>query len=194
MGVGGAAMAVAVADTVLMTENLLRIPAVIAHGRFVRALILENVILSIVLKLLAISLALAGILELWTAILFDIGSLVFVVSNGTRALLTKRTFTAEAESGPEVVPEEPKSGNAEEVQESSAPMPVEARQSFIDRATFAGHEADGFRGSVFSSLLITEETGAVEMKEENVDEPRMSLVGEPLLSQARGSLFALPTF
>lgn len=186
-------MAVAAADMVLMNDNLLRIPAVIAHGRFVRALILENVIFSIVLKFLAISLALAGILELWTAVLFDIGSLVFVVSNGTRALLTQRTFAFETQPGStekfsKVEVNEDARENKSPLQ-ATTPMPIGTRQSFINRATFSGHDADGFRGSVFSSLLITEETGAVEMKEQNIDEPRMSLIGEPLLGNGRRSLF-----
>jgi hypothetical protein len=170
MGAGGAAMAVAVADMVLMSENLLRIPAAIQQGRLTRAIILENVIFSIAAKLIAIILASIGVLELWHAILFDIGSLIVVICNGCRPLYCEKMFAQysvpqekKEERPPTIadVESQKKSLLAAEIspfRESAMPRPSVRNK----RASFTG-DVDGFRASSFSSLLITEETGVVEI-------------------------------
>lgn len=89
MGAAGSAMAVKAADIVLMSDNLTKLPSTIAMGKLTRALIFENVIFSVAVKLVAIVLALTGFLELWHAILIDIGTLLVVICNGTRPLCSK---------------------------------------------------------------------------------------------------------
>lgn len=181
MGAGGAAMAVATADMVLMSENLLRLPAAVQQGRLTRAIILENVIFSIIAKLIAIVLATIGILELWHAVLFDIGSLIFVICNGCRPLYCEEMFARYAlpDNGKGVERNEEKRSTAaaalsiadiEAKRKSllaSETSPIKdiplRRPSVRNRSSFIGYDVDGSRASTFSSLLITEETGVVEI-------------------------------
>ena len=88
MGSGGSAMAVKTADVVLMSDNLTKLPAVIAIGRMARDIIFQNVCFSIVIKLGAILLATVGYIRLWHAIFIDVGTLLVVIANGTRPLYT----------------------------------------------------------------------------------------------------------
>lgn len=89
MGAAGSAMAVKAADVVLMTDNLTKLSATIEMGKLTRALIFENVIFSVAVKILAIVLALTGYMLLWHAILIDIGTLLVVIANGVRPLFSK---------------------------------------------------------------------------------------------------------
>ena len=163
-------MAVAVADVVLMSENLLRIPAAVQLGRLTRAIILENVTFSIAVKIIAVSLAFTGYLELWHAVLFDIGSLLAVIGNGMRPLYCEELF--ERFSVPPAKMEE-KSPTASDIESrktvllSSEISPFRdhalPRPSVREKASFISSNVDGFRASSFSSLLISEETGVVEI-------------------------------
>jgi hypothetical protein len=170
MGAGGAAMAVAVADMVLMSENLLRIPAAIQLGRLARYIILENVGFSIAMKLLAISLAFAGYLDLWHAVLFDIGSLMVVIANGIRPLYCEKLFESFSLPPKKLEEKSPTYGDIESTKNillsaETSPFKDHAlpRASVRARASFLGEDEGGCRGSSFSSLLITEETGVVEI-------------------------------
>ena len=82
-------MAVNAADVVMMTDNLTKLPSTLAMGKLTRALIYENVILSVAVKLLAIVLALTGYLLLWHAIFIDVGTLFVVICNGVRPLCSR---------------------------------------------------------------------------------------------------------
>ncbi len=89
MGAAGSAMAVKAAQVVLMSNNLTKIASTIRMGQLTRALIFENVIFSIAVKIVAIVLAMTGYMELWHAILIDIGTLIIVIVNGSRPLASK---------------------------------------------------------------------------------------------------------
>lgn len=163
-------MAVAVADIVLMSENLLRIPASVQLGRLVRAIIIENITLSVAMKIVAVVLALLGMLDLWEAVLFDIGSLLLVITNGCRPLNCKNIFDQYA------MPDE--KGQLQKVAHLNSDIETPAllssefspfkghvlpRPSVRSKTTFMNQNVAGYRGSSFSSLLITEETGVVEI-------------------------------
>ena len=100
MGAGGSAMAAQAADVVIMSENLLRLPSCVQLCRDARSVIVQNCVFSIVIKLVAIVLAIIGMLNLWQAVLIDVGSLLVVVGNGSIVLFN----TSFAESD---IPEEP---------------------------------------------------------------------------------------
>jgi hypothetical protein len=87
MGANGSAMAVKAADVVMMSSNLTKLSSTIVIGKLTRALILENVVFSVVVKIVAIVLAMTGYMLLWHAILIDIGTLLVVIGNGIRPLL-----------------------------------------------------------------------------------------------------------
>jgi len=83
MGAGGSAMAAEAADVVLLSNNLLKLPATIKLCQLSRNIIIFNCSLAIGIKILAVALALIGILTLWAAILVDVGTLLVVTFAGT---------------------------------------------------------------------------------------------------------------
>ena len=89
MGAAGSAMAVRAAEVVLMSNNLTKLASTIRMGQLTRALIFENVYFSIAVKLMAMCLAMSGYMKLWHAILVDIGTLLIVILNGSRPLMSK---------------------------------------------------------------------------------------------------------
>ena len=60
MGANGSAMAVTAADVVLMTDNLLMVPAAIELCRYAKMAMMENCVLVLGIRVIAIFLALAG--------------------------------------------------------------------------------------------------------------------------------------
>eukprot|EP01040_Poterioochromonas_malhamensis_P008920 gene8920-9657_t len=84
MGAGGSAMAVTSADVVLMSDNLMLLPAAIKLCRLARSTMIQGFVFAVAVKIVAIVLAILGLLEFWHAIVIDIGSLIIVVINGMR--------------------------------------------------------------------------------------------------------------
>lgn len=99
MGVGGSAMAAAAADIVMMSDNLLKLPATIQLCRQSRNLIIQNCSFSIGFKIIGVVFALMGKLKLWQAMLIDVGSLLVVIANGSQPLIsTVYLFKQQVES------------------------------------------------------------------------------------------------
>ena len=86
MGAGGSAMAVASADMILMTDNLLLIPSAVELCRLACTVVVQNFAFAIAVKIAAIVLALMGGMHFWQAVLVDMGTLLFVIGNGIRPL------------------------------------------------------------------------------------------------------------
>lgn len=163
-------MAVEVADMVLMSENLLRIPATIQLGQLARVIVLENIAFSIAMKLVAVILAFSGHLDLWHAVLFDIGSVLVVIANGIRPLYSEQLFESYSLPTAKHQKETRKVRDVESqkialLSSEMRPFNEHAlpRASVRAKARFVGHDIDGYRASSFSSLLITEETGVVDI-------------------------------
>lgn len=57
---GGTAMAAAAADIVMMSDNLMRLPAAIKLCRLARAIIIQNCSFSIAVKIIAVVFAIMG--------------------------------------------------------------------------------------------------------------------------------------
>lgn len=89
MGAGGAAMAVNAADVVLMSDKLSKLPASISMSKKCSTIILQNIFLSVGIKVAAMILAMLGYLVLWEAICIDIGALFIVLLNGLRPMNQK---------------------------------------------------------------------------------------------------------
>jgi Cd2+/Zn2+-exporting ATPase len=74
------------ADIVLMQDRIGMLSHAIGIARKTRTRIVENVALSLVLKLIFLGLAIPGLATLWMAVLADVGTTLIVTLNGMRIL------------------------------------------------------------------------------------------------------------
>jgi Zn2+/Cd2+-exporting ATPase len=86
MGAMGSDAAIETADIALMADDLLKLPWLIRHARRTLAVIQQNIVFALGVKLLFIGLAAAGIATLWMAIAADMGASLVVIGNGLRLL------------------------------------------------------------------------------------------------------------
>ena len=86
MGKRGTDVALETADVVLMSEDLMRIPAAIRLGRETRRVVRQNISVSLLVKALVLGLALLGYGSLWSAVAADMGASLLVIGNGLRLL------------------------------------------------------------------------------------------------------------
>ncbi len=84
MGAAGTDTALDTADVALMNDELMHIPAVIRLGRKARAIIGQNVVIAVGLKLIFLVLTFVGISNLWMAVFADTGASILVTLNGMR--------------------------------------------------------------------------------------------------------------
>jgi len=77
------------ADVVLMQDNLNDVALCLRVAKKSRAIIKQNIILSLVLKLAFLALAIPGFATLWMAVLADVGATLLVTLNGMRLLKEK---------------------------------------------------------------------------------------------------------
>ena len=89
MGGAGTAQALETADIALMADDIGRLPYAVKLARFARRLILQNVGLSIALKVAFLALAMFGTVTMWVAIFVDVGMMLIVTLNGMRPLRFK---------------------------------------------------------------------------------------------------------
>jgi len=87
----GAALAMETADVTLMDSHLTKLTYSIKMGRSVIRKIRENVLFSIVVKVVVLVLTLMNKVGLWAAIASDVGSMIIVTLNGMSLLPKKRT-------------------------------------------------------------------------------------------------------
>ncbi len=90
MGGAGTDTALETADIVLMADNLHKLPYTLDLSRATMQIIKQNIVFSIVIKVIAMALVFPGWLTLWMAVLSDTGAAVLVTLNALR-LLKKRT-------------------------------------------------------------------------------------------------------
>ena len=86
MGHSGTAQAMETADVVLMNDDLRRVPLALRIARKNRALVKQNIALSLGLKLAFLVLASSGFATLWLAVGADVGATLLVTINGMRML------------------------------------------------------------------------------------------------------------
>lgn len=89
MGAMGTDAAIETADIALMSDDLTKLPWLIAHSRRTLKIIKQNIAFALGLKVLFIALTLVGIASLWLAIAADTGASLLVIFNGLRLLRTK---------------------------------------------------------------------------------------------------------
>ena len=93
----GAALAMETADVTLLDSNLEKLACCIETGKRVTRKIKENVLFSIVVKLVVLGFAIAGMTQLWVAIASDVGSMILVTLNAM-AILPKRQKNSVSEN------------------------------------------------------------------------------------------------
>jgi len=86
MGAIGTDAAIETADVALMSDDLTKLPLLIRHSRRTLAVIKQNVVFALGLKLAFILLALGGLATLWMAIAADMGASLLVIANALRLL------------------------------------------------------------------------------------------------------------
>lgn len=100
MGALGSDAAIEAADAVICDDDPTKVPFAIALSRFTMALVRENLIFAIGIKVLILILSAFGFANLWLAIFADVGVLVLAILNAMRALRyqTPRYLKSEEES------------------------------------------------------------------------------------------------
>jgi Zn2+/Cd2+-exporting ATPase len=86
MGGGGTDASLETADIGLMADDLRKLPWLIRHSRRTRGIIVQNITLSLAVKVLFAVLAVVGLANLWMAIAADTGASLVVTFNGLRLL------------------------------------------------------------------------------------------------------------
>lgn len=86
MGGAGVDQALETADVVLMGDHLPLLPFVVRLSRSTRAIIVQNIAFSLLVKAVFMALALAGVATLWMAVFADVGASLIVVFNSMRLL------------------------------------------------------------------------------------------------------------
>lgn len=90
MGALGSDAAIEAADVVLMDDDPEKIAKAIRIARKCMAIVYENIIFALGIKLLCLGLGALGIAGLWLAIFADVGVMVLAVLNAIRALFVKK--------------------------------------------------------------------------------------------------------
>jgi Cd2+/Zn2+-exporting ATPase len=86
MGAAGTDTALETADVALMADDLGKLPFAVKLSRRTRAIIGQNVALSLGIKAVFLALALVGAATLWMAVFADVGTSLLVIFNGMRLL------------------------------------------------------------------------------------------------------------
>lgn len=86
MGAAGSDAAIETADVALMSDDLSKVPWLIAHSHRALAVIRQNIAISLVVKAVFVVLTFAGHASLWAAIAADMGASLLVIANGLRLL------------------------------------------------------------------------------------------------------------
>lgn len=89
LGPGGADVAKAAADVVMLHDSLARIPWALDLAHRARRILIQNLSVAIVSKLIFLALAITGLSTLWLAILADTGVSLAVIANALRMLTAK---------------------------------------------------------------------------------------------------------
>ncbi len=86
MGALGSDAAIETADVVIMTDSPSKIAEAISVGRRTRAIVWQNIILALVIKVVFIALGVAGIANMWMAVIGDMGVALLAVANAMRVM------------------------------------------------------------------------------------------------------------
>ncbi|MCV6601769.1 MAG: cation-translocating P-type ATPase [Cohaesibacter sp.] len=86
MGAVGSDAAIETADMALMSDDIGKLPWMIGQSRRTLGIIKQNILFSLVIKAVFVSLTLSGLASMWGAIVADVGTSLLVVGNALRLL------------------------------------------------------------------------------------------------------------
>ncbi len=86
MGALGSDAAIEAADVVLMDDNLRKLPLAVRISQKCMRIVKENIVFSLLIKLLCLIFAAVGYANMWWAVFADVGVMVIAVLNATRML------------------------------------------------------------------------------------------------------------
>ncbi len=86
MGAMGTDTAIETADVALMDDDLRKIPTFVRLSRATRAVLVQNIVLALAIKVVFVVLTLVGLGTMWMAVFADVGASLLVVFNGLRLL------------------------------------------------------------------------------------------------------------
>ncbi|MGY4531113.1 Cd2+/Zn2+-exporting ATPase [Pseudomonas sp. TE3786] len=86
MGAAGTDTAIETAGVALMDDDLRKLPVFIRLSRRTHAVLMQNIVLALGIKVVFLGLTLAGMGSLWMAVFADMGASLLVVFNGLRLL------------------------------------------------------------------------------------------------------------
>ena len=86
MGVAGSPAALETADIALMGDDLAKVAYAMRLSRSTKRIIFQNISLALVIKVVFLTLAIAGTATLWEAVFADVGAAMIVIANGMRLL------------------------------------------------------------------------------------------------------------
>lgn len=89
MGALGSDAAIEAADIVLMDDDPAKIALAMKISRKTLRIVYQNIVFALVIKAICLLLSPFGLINMWIAILADVGVMVLAVLNATRALRTK---------------------------------------------------------------------------------------------------------
>lgn len=89
MGAIGSDAAIEAADVVLMDDDPLKISKAIKIARKCIAIVKQNIVFAIGVKIVCLALGAAGIANMWFAIFADVGVMILAILNAIRALFVK---------------------------------------------------------------------------------------------------------
>lgn len=86
MGAAGTGTAIETADVALMDDDLRKLPRFVQLSRETHAILVQNIVLALGIKLVFLVLTLTGMGTMWMAVFADVGTSLLVVANGLRLL------------------------------------------------------------------------------------------------------------
>ena len=86
MGGLGSDAAIETADVVLMTDAPSKVAVAIQVGKKTHAIVMQNIIFALTIKVIFIGLGLMGLATMWEAVFADVGVALVAIFNATRVL------------------------------------------------------------------------------------------------------------
>jgi Cd2+/Zn2+-exporting ATPase len=89
MGALGSDAAIEAADLVLMDDDLSKLPVAVRIAKKTLAIVKQNIVFAIGVKVLVLVLSAMGRANMWAAVFADVGVSVLAILNASRMLRTK---------------------------------------------------------------------------------------------------------
>ena len=89
MGGLGSDAAIEAADIVLMNDNIAKLPVAVKIARKTHAIVMQNIVFALGIKVLVMLLSLFGFANMWAAVFADVGVSVLAILNAMRAMRTQ---------------------------------------------------------------------------------------------------------